>query len=266
MPQKANVGQYLRVLDVDENGIVTKVEAVSANMGGDGGITGDVDAATLNGKTFDEIVTEASKKSVTPAIVNYSYESTTGSTSHARSYSGTKGNTLLLLVLTRGEITTPPEGWTLLGTLTESGDYDAGSVTYPQYVSAFTKECDGTENVTYEQTQSNLSITCFIEFEGVSSFEILEDCRFENVISQNPEFTCNRNSTRMGVWVATAVYFNSVYQWIISDSSIWAISDNHGISPRLGVFVDNRPTPVTFTIESGMDARYSSAFCIQIVP
>lgn len=48
-PTTAAVGQYLRVLSVDDKGIVTGVEAVSASMGEDGSISGPVDAATLGG-------------------------------------------------------------------------------------------------------------------------------------------------------------------------------------------------------------------------
>lgn len=48
-PTTAAVGQYLRVLSVDDKGIVTGVEAVSASMGEDGSISGPIDATTLGG-------------------------------------------------------------------------------------------------------------------------------------------------------------------------------------------------------------------------
>lgn len=49
VPATASVGQYLRVLSVDDKGKVTGVEAVSANSGSDGGIADEVDAAKLGG-------------------------------------------------------------------------------------------------------------------------------------------------------------------------------------------------------------------------
>lgn len=268
VPAIASVGQYLRVLSVDENGKVTGVEAVSANTGSDGGIVDGVNAETLGGKTLDEIINAAASAAVRPAVVNYAYEHTTDSTSHARSYAGTPGHMLLLAILHRGELTASPSGWTLLGTLTESGDYNAGSTTTLQYVSVFYKKCTGSEVIAYEQAMSNTSITCLIEFEGVSGFEILASSIQENVsTSTTPEFTCSRTSTRLAVWFTNAIYFtNNTYKWNVSDSTVWAISDNQGVSPRLGVYVDNRPAPNTFTIDSGLSNRYASAFCVQIIP
>lgn len=199
---------------------------------------------------------------VHPNVVNYSYEETTGSTSHSRTYTGVAGNRLLLLVMHRGELTAEPEGWTKLGALVESADSE-----YTQYASIFTKTCVGEESISYVQTETNRSITCFVEFEGVSNFEILEETRQENVASSSTAINCTRTSTRMAVWITTARYFNNdQYYWNVSDNSIWAISDNHNSYPRLGVFVDNRPTPITFTIGSGLSGRHESGLCIQIVP
>lgn len=272
MPEKASAGQYLRVLSVDEDGTVTGVEAVSANTGGDGGIVGDIDAATLEGKTLDEVVELASKNSKVANVVNYEYKYTSSGTTHTRSYTGTTGNMLLLAIMHRGELATAPSGWALLGTIEESGDRDVGSVAYIQYVSVFYKKCVGDEEISYEQTESNNTITCIIEFEGISGFEILEDSVQENVPTKTePEFTFSRKSTRLAVWFTNSLYFpNNTYKWVVSDADIWAISDNHtGVQPRLGVFVDNRPSPTTFTVDTGMGStttRYASAFCIQIVP
>lgn len=113
-------------------------------------------------------------------------------------------------------------------------------------------------------------MTCIIEFEGVSGFEILENTRQENVVttgSSNSDFECVRTSTRMAIWITTSIYFNSSeYAWKISDSNVWAISDNHNISPRLGVMIDNRPSPINFKIGSGISDRYASAICIQTIP
>lgn len=208
---------------------------------------------------------------LTRSMRNYAYEYSSGSTTHSRSYTGTAGNKLLLLVLTRGELVTVPTGWEKIGELVESGDYAAGSVAYNQYVTVLSKVCEGAETIEYEQTESNLSITCIVEFYGVSGFEILENTRMENVTGNNsPEFTCSRTSACMVIWIATTVYFtNSRYYWDVSDDKVWAISDNHGtIQPRLGVFVDNRVAGKDFTIDSSMTAsnRYISALCIQVNP
>lgn len=204
---------------------------------------------------------------IAPNVINYSYETTTGATTHSRVYEGTIGNKLLLLIMHRGELTTAPAGWELLGTLTESADMtNDPEVTYIQYVSIFTKMCVGTESISYEQTEATTSMTCFIEFEGISGFEILEATRQENIASTN-SFTCARTSTYMAVWVATALYFPSnTFKWQVSDDGIWAISDNHNVQPRLGVFVDNRPAPVTFTLNAGMSGHYVSAVCVQTIP
>ena len=160
-PAKASAGQYIRVRSVDENGKVIDVEAVTSSGGG-GGVSGG-DAETLNGRTFDEVVEAAVDAVVRPAVMNYSYEETGGSTTHTRSYSGTPGNMLLLAILHRGELTSAPAGWALLGTLVESADYNAGATVIVQYVSVFYKKCSGSETISYEQAMSNRSITCIIE-------------------------------------------------------------------------------------------------------
>lgn len=203
------------------------------------------------------------------SVQNYAYERSTGLSTHSRTYTGTSGNILFLAVMHRGELTAPPAGWELIGTLTESGDRTAGSVAYNQYVSIFTKICAGEENIEYTQTQTDTSFTCIIEFQGVSGFEILEDTRRENVSTDNtPEFSCTRtNSTVWHIWITTAIFFNgNQYHWNISDENVWAMSDYNNIQPRLGVFVDNRSAPSKFTIDSLMAQRYVSGICIQVNP
>lgn len=262
-------------------------------------------AETLNGKTYEQIVKDVTAFAIElPAhsaeddgkvlkvqggtlvwgadntggggsstisnIVNYDYKYSSSSESHSLEYMGITGNILLLLVMTRGEMVLEPEGWERIGILTESGDKDAGSVEYAQYVYAYKKVCVGQETIEYSQAENNTSITCIIEFEGVSGFEILENTRQENIAttgSSNSDFECVRTSTRMAIWVTTSVYFNNeTYIWQISDNGIWAISDNHEVQPRLGVMIDNRPAPINFRIGSGMSGRYASAICIQTIP
>lgn len=257
--------------------------------------SGNKNAETLEGKTYQQVVDSAIDAAVNasidsavdaankaamdaveglvfsscapPAILNYSYEYSSGSTEHTRVYEGTIGSKLLLIVLSRGELVTTPEGWEQIGVLAESGDKNAGNVSYTQYATMFTKTCEGIETINYSSTESNMSMTCVIEFEGVAGFEILEETRKENVATTEPDFTCKRNSTRMAIWVANSIYFNNdQFYWNVSDSGIWAISDNNGLQPRLGVFVDNRPAPIDFTVSTGMTNRFASIVCLQIVP
>lgn len=205
---------------------------------------------------------------VAPNIINYVYEHTTDTMSHSRNYVGTKGNRLLLLIMHRGEMVSTPDGWTNLGILTNAADYELTEPKGIGYVSLFTKICIGSESIEYEQALASRSITCIIEFEGVSGFEVLESTRQEDVETSGTCFACARASTRMGVWVATSWFWqtNNTYAWTKSDDAIWAISDNHGIEPRLGVLVDNRPTPNDFTFGVEVSNRHASAICVQTIP
>ena len=54
-PERAAAGQYLRIKSVDADGNVTGVEATSVDIS-----DGDIDAATLGGKTLNEVVQMAS--------------------------------------------------------------------------------------------------------------------------------------------------------------------------------------------------------------
>lgn len=216
---------------------------------------------------FDDFIAQIQTGSDLPdiALANYKYWSTSGSTTHSRTYSGKAGNTLLLLLLHRGALVTPPDGWEYLGVITESGDASISSVTYVQYVSIYKKTCIGDESLSYEQEESNTSITCFMEFENAKNFLLMENTRQENV-GASQAITCASRASGFIVWVTNALYFvNNSYTWQVSDGDIWQLSTGTA-QPRAGVFVDTRLAKDVFTISSGMTGtpeRYVSAIGIR---
>lgn len=220
--------------------------------------------------TFDEYIAQIQTGSDTPdiALVNYHYWLTSDSTSHSRTYSGKAGNMLLLLLLHRGALVTHPDGWEHLGTLAESGDANVDSVTYVQYLSIYKKTCIGDESLSYEQEESNMSITCFMEFENAKNFLLMENTRQENV-GASQAITCASRASGFIVWVTNALYFvNNSYTWQVSDGDIWQLSTDTA-QPRAGVFVDTRLAKDAFTISSGMTGtpeRYVSAIGIRVTP
>lgn len=219
--------------------------------------------------TFDDYIAQisggGSAKEV--SIINYHYEYTSSSTSHSRTYSGTAGNTILLLVLHRGELTTTPTDWNFIGTLEESGEYTDGAVTYIQYISIFTKTCTGDEVVSYASALSTISLTCFIEFDGASVVELIESTRQENIVASDG-LTCVSKTNSFAIWVTSSVYFlSNTYTWDVSDENIWQLSIGDSAVPRIGVFVDTREGRNDFTIESGLSSsRYNSCLCLSVKP
>ena len=219
---------------------------------------------------FDEYIMQIQTGGALPSVnmVNYEYMSTTGSTVHNRTYNGTSGNTLLMLLMSRGALTVPPDGWELIGVLKESGDYNAGSVVYIQYVSIFKKVCTGNESLSYEQEMSNLSITCIVELENVGNISIIENTRQEDVATPQ-SLQCSSKTSGFNLWVATSVYFlNNVYTWQVSDSDVWQLTKEN-LALRVAAFIDTRLAKDDFTISSGITettSRYLSVLCLNVTP
>lgn len=212
---------------------------------------------------LNEKLIEASGGTV--SLVKHSYVYGSGNTSYTRSYEGTKGNMLLLLVLTRGTLTVPPAGWTLLGMLTEDKDKEIGSTTYAQYVHVFCKACDGAETFSYTQSESNMSITCILELNNATEPIIEEYTRQENVLDTT-SLVFDRTSNDFFVWITNSIYFlNNTYVWQVSDSTVLQLPNNGTTQPRLGVFIDDREARNMFTVSSGMSGnRYCSGIGIRV--
>ena len=215
--------------------------------------------------TFDDYIAQISGGSECPpvSVLNCEYIYSSAATSHTRTYEGTAGTTLILLLLHRSDVTVAPTGWEYIGVLSSSYDANDGL----QKVCVYKKTCVGSESFSYELSASSLSYTWVIELENASDVYIVDECTVTDA-KHSSGLTCVSKSNNFAIWVATSVYIKTnTYVWTVSDSNIWQLSTGSN-SPRIGAFVDTREGRNDFTLKTGLTSSsyYHSCLCLNVKP